>query len=197
MKDPYEVLGVPRNASKEQIRQAYSDSVKKYHPDRYTEPHMKELAEEKMKEVNRAYDELINGSSNQGPMSQGYSQPRGEDTQTFQRIRIMIQQRQWAQARSLLDQMNARPAEWFFLQGIVLINEGEYQQGMASIESALRMEPQNQEYQQVYQQLRNSSFFYRTRGYSDPTDQTARCCQACATLWCLSMCCDCGSGGCS
>lgn len=196
MKDPYETLNISRHATKEEIRQAYNESVKKYHPDRYPEAHMKELAEEKMKEVNQAYDALMNGYRDQPDRWSSRSSTQDDDYTLFQRIRMYIQQQQWSQAQSLLDQMTVRPAQWHFLQGVVLVNRGEYQQGVQYIEAALQMDPNNPEYRQAYEQLRNSSYFYRSRGYSDPTDQTARCCQVCATLWCLSMCCDCGSGGC-
>ena len=48
-KDPYDVLGVRRGATEKEIRDAYLEQTKKYHPDRYQDPTMKELAEEKMK----------------------------------------------------------------------------------------------------------------------------------------------------
>ena len=65
-KDPYEVLGVSRNASQDQIRKAYRDLVKKYHPDRYRGHPLEELAEEKMAEINAAYETLQRqGSSRQ------------------------------------------------------------------------------------------------------------------------------------
>lgn len=54
-KDLYEILGVSRNASDEEIKKAYKKMVKKYHPD--LNPDSK-TAEEKMKEVNHAYDVL-------------------------------------------------------------------------------------------------------------------------------------------
>jgi len=53
-KDYYEVLGVPRNASQEDIKQAYRQLARKYHPDVSTESN----AEERFKEVNGAYEAL-------------------------------------------------------------------------------------------------------------------------------------------
>ncbi len=71
--NPYKVLGVSENASQEEIRAAYLALVKKYHPDKYTDNPLKELAGEKLKEINQAYEMLTkkpNGASNAGT---GYS----------------------------------------------------------------------------------------------------------------------------
>ena len=60
MKDPYVVLGVNRNASDEEIKNAYRELARKYHPDHYTDNPLSELAQEKMKEINEAYDQIMN-----------------------------------------------------------------------------------------------------------------------------------------
>ena len=57
MRDPYEVLGVSRNASEDEIKSAYRKLAKKYHPDLH--PGDKEC-ERKMNEVNAAYDQIKN-----------------------------------------------------------------------------------------------------------------------------------------
>lgn len=62
MRDPYEVLGVDRNASSEEIKKAYRALAKKYHPD--ANPNNPEAAE-KMKEINAAYDQIQNPSAYQ------------------------------------------------------------------------------------------------------------------------------------
>jgi curved DNA-binding protein CbpA len=60
--DPYAVLGVPRNASEREIREAYRALVARYHPDRHQDNPLKDLASEKLAEVNRAYATLSNAS---------------------------------------------------------------------------------------------------------------------------------------
>ena len=55
MRDPYEVLGVSRNASQEEIKKAYRELSRKYHPDSYVDNPLADLAEEKFKEVQEAY----------------------------------------------------------------------------------------------------------------------------------------------
>jgi preprotein translocase subunit Sec63 len=58
--DPYEILGVSRNADNEQIKEAYREQSKKNHPDLVT--HMssdfQKLAEEKLKTINSAYSKI-------------------------------------------------------------------------------------------------------------------------------------------
>ena len=76
MKNPYEVLGVSENATDEEIKTAYRNLAKKYHPDNYTDSPLADLAEEKMKEINEAYDRICdmrrNGSRSSS--STGYKQ---------------------------------------------------------------------------------------------------------------------------
>lgn len=59
-KDPYEILGVSRNASDEEIKKAYRDLAKKYHPDRNPG---NEAAAKMMNEINTAYDAIKNGTA--------------------------------------------------------------------------------------------------------------------------------------
>ena len=58
MSDPYQVLGVDRNADDDEIKKAYHDLARKYHPDKYRDSDLADLAEEKMKEINDAYDRI-------------------------------------------------------------------------------------------------------------------------------------------
>ena len=60
MKDPYVVLGVSKNATDEQIKDAYRELARKYHPDNYADNPLSDLAGEKMKEINEAYDAIMN-----------------------------------------------------------------------------------------------------------------------------------------
>ena len=60
MKNPYEVLGVSKNATDDEIKTAYRNLARKYHPDNYVDNPLSDLASEKMKEINDAYDEIMN-----------------------------------------------------------------------------------------------------------------------------------------
>ena len=58
MSDPYKVLGVSPDASDEEIKKAYRALARKYHPDKYRDNDLADLASEKMKEVNAAYEQI-------------------------------------------------------------------------------------------------------------------------------------------
>ena len=58
MRDPYTVLGVSSNASDQEIKKAYRELARKYHPDNYVDNPLADLAEEKMKEINEAYEAI-------------------------------------------------------------------------------------------------------------------------------------------
>ena len=57
--DPYKVLGVSPEATDEEIKSAYRQLVKKYHPDNYADSPLADLANEKMQEINEAYDMVM------------------------------------------------------------------------------------------------------------------------------------------
>ena len=84
-KNPYEVLGVKETATEDDIRKAYRVLVKKYHPDKYTDNPLQDLADEKLREINQAYDTLM---SKKTKKTRGYdsSYKSGE----FQQVRKMI-----------------------------------------------------------------------------------------------------------
>jgi curved DNA-binding protein CbpA len=88
MKNPYEVLNIKEGASEEEIKKAYIELCKKYHPDKYSNNPLKDLAEEKMREINEAYDYLMENKNNNG-----YSNKKEytNDTQLFREIRMDIQ----------------------------------------------------------------------------------------------------------
>lgn len=76
MRDPYQVLGVSRDASDDEIKKAYRKLSKIYHPDANINNPNKDQAEEKFKEIQQAYQQIMKerelGSSQS--YGQGYNQ---------------------------------------------------------------------------------------------------------------------------
>ena len=104
--DPYKVLGVPSNADWETIDKAHKELVKKYHPDRYVNNPLSDLAEEKLKEINEAYEILKKGhKTNTNTYSGNYSNTSG-GTGEFSNIRNMINMGRVAEAETTLDGMS-------------------------------------------------------------------------------------------
>ena len=58
MNDPYQILNIPPTATDEEVKRAYRDLARKYHPDNYHDNPLADLAQEKMKEINEAYDQI-------------------------------------------------------------------------------------------------------------------------------------------
>ena len=125
-KDPYQVLGVARTATDDEIKKAYRELARKYHPDNYQQdPTLAELAGERMKEINEAYEAIQAERSGKGSSSSQSSSYQGSRTTDprFLEIRSLINQRRFSDAEIRLDSMSSadRGAEWHFLSGCVLM----------------------------------------------------------------------------
>ena len=71
-KNPYDVLGISQNASDDEVKKAYRELSRKYHPDANVDNPLADLAEEKFKEVQEAYDEIMRQRSQGGSSSGGF-----------------------------------------------------------------------------------------------------------------------------
>ena len=206
-KDPYQILGVSPSASEEEIKAAYRELAKKYHPDNYADNPLADLAQEKMQEINEAYDTLIrerrqgrsgntaygaSGSSSGQAYSAGGGYRAGSTGGgRYADIRGMIRAGRILDAETLLDGIPAsgRDAEWHFLKGSVLYRKGWLDEAMANYQRAVSMDPGNVEYRQAYNMLQQGGQAYRSDGYSTGADAM----DCCTTLMCLN--CLCGGGG--
>lgn len=202
MTNPYKVLGVNEGATNEEIRAAYLSLVKKYHPDKYTDPDMKQLANEKLKEINEAYDQLTKNPGKTA--SSGYSGAAygagghggsysGPEADRFVRARSLINAGNLDGAKTILDSIQTRNAEWYYLYGIIYLRQGWYDKAREFLGRAYRTEPGNAEYAQAYNTLR-----YTGNPYSRPRQSTSYCncsaCDICSGLMCADCCCECMGG---
>lgn len=196
MNDPYEVLGIQPNATDEEVKAAYREMARKYHPDNYSNNPLSDLAQEKMQEINEAYDTIIRQRRQGGgqPGRQGYS-ANGARTSRFNDIRNMINSNRIMDAETLLDGTpnQARDAEWYFLKGTVLYKKGWLEDAFNHFSTACRMDPSNQEYRMALNQMnmQRQSGGYRTTGR-----QNVGCtgCDVCQGLICADCCCECMGG---
>lgn len=206
MRDPYKVLGVSPTASDEEIKEAYRALVKKYHPDRYANSPMQEQAQEKLKEINLAYDTITKqreggdgqGFGGFGGFGGGSTPPRWDSqggTEQFADIREMISRGLIAQAEAALERMHNRTAEWYYLRGMVYMRRGWYAQARQCFDTAAQMEPDNPEYQVAAQRMQGAyqSGWQRRSGTGGRGLSDNHCCTACLMMSCLNTCC--GGGG--
>ncbi len=191
MRDPYEILGVRKDASKDEIRAAYRDLVKRYHPDKFqSNPDMLKLAEEKMKEVNEAYNYLINHAD------EGISYST-DDASIYAQVRQKIQSGALYEAEDLLIKiLDKSNPEWYFLNGIIYAQRGWYNKAHEYIKHAHEMRPDNQEYAQAYKTVERASKSYGPVYTGGQMDEGTACLSCCATLACADLCCNCMGGGC-
>lgn len=195
MNDPYKVLGVTRDASDEEIKKAYYELARNYHPDNYAGNPLSDLVEEKMKEINEAYDTVQKqrAAGNTGRQSSGPEASYTGGSAEFNEIRTLINTGSFLDAEAKLDAMpdEEHGAEWNFLKGCVLTRKGWYFDAQKAFESACYMDPNNMEYRNALNNIRNSASSYN-RGYKTDTD-TGGCsaCDMCSSLICADCLCEC------
>lgn len=195
MTNPYEVLGINPNASDEEVKAAYKNLARKYHPDNYSDNPLSDLAEEKMKEINEAYDSIMDQRRNRSSQrNSGYSY-NGESA--FSDVRNYINQNRLEDAQEILDgvEISKRNGEWYFLNGLVLYRRGWYDDAYASISRACNLELNNLEYRNALNKIssqRNGHF----GGYNTSGSYNSGCstCDLCQGLICADCCCECMGG---
>lgn len=205
MRDPYQVLGIPSTATDEEVKKAYRNLARKYHPDNYHDNPLEDLAQERMKEINEAYETIRNqrkaaqsGGQSYGGYTGGYSQ--GYNTGAYggvwQRVRLAISQGNLNLAEELLNAQTDHNGEWNFLKGAVCYKRGWMDEARRYYETAVQMDPGNAEYQRALDMLNGNGAAYRPNGYGHVTtgncagDNCSSLCAACACMNCLF-----GSGG--
>ena len=201
MKDPYEVLGVPESATDEEVKRAYRELARKYHPDNYQNNPLADLAEEKMKEINAAYEEINRrraGGQTSGtyydtrrPSSAGSAYYGGASSSpTLQQIRRAIQAGSLTEAEALLNRYPDHNAEWYFLRGVIRYQRGWMDDARQDYQRACQIDPTNTEYRQALHYMEHGP----ARTYSPygafGTDLCCAnlCANACLNPWSWCVC---------
>lgn len=193
MKNPYEVLEIKENASKDEIKKAYRNLAKKYHPDQYGNNPLKDLAEDKMRDINEAYDYLMKNEGNNTYSNTANNNYTGNNSSMYQSVENDIYNGNLSAAESKLMEINTRDAEWNYLMGILNTKKGWYDQASTNLSTACRLDPNNFKYQDALNKLRGMNNSYR-QPYYDSRKKDPDMCNICATLYCLD--CLCGGGNC-
>jgi len=207
MNDPYSVLGVSPTATDEEISKAYKQLAKKYHPDNYDNSPLADVATEKMKEINEAYDQIrkfrrsqgrsYNSSDNYGGRG-AYNSYSSGGSARYHDVRMLIKNGRIADADQILSGVptSSRDAEWFFLKGTVLYRKGWTDQAYNHFQQACNLDPSNSEYRAALNQM-NARRGGQYGGYNPTTQYNVRgCsgCDVCTALCCADTCCECMGG---
>lgn len=195
LRNPYEILGIKEGASQEEIKKAYRELVKKYHPDQHHDNPLYELAEDKLREINEAYEYLTkNASPRGGGRWNGKSGGGSTSGDFYSTVKMHIQSGNIAAAEQMLNSSGDRSAEWYYLSGLVFLRKGWYDEAYSSIQRAVNMEPGNFEYRDALNKINMTNRTYRGnaagRGYGQGPDL----CTMCQCLWCSDCCCECAGG---
>lgn len=211
MTDPYKVLGVDASATDDEVKEAYRAMAKKYHPDQYADSPLADLAGEKMKEINEAYDMIVAQRKNKsaggygygngytGGYAGGYAGTRSGAASGFNDVRSYIMSGRIADAEQLLNgvPVENRNAEWYFLKGTVLYRRGWLEEAKEHFTRACQMDPGNPEYQAALNQAMNQrSGAYGGYNPNMGMNGVGGCntCDVCNTLICADCCCECMGG---
>lgn len=212
VQDPYKVLGVAPDASDEEIKKAYRDLTKKYHPD--LNPGDEEAAR-KMNDINAAYDAIKNGTAQTGPYAQqsyggpgyGYAgnayqqydwsawsgwnawqQAQQTERSEYTAAKNYIRNGMYREALTAL--ANVDPAErdgrWYYLSAVAHMYQGSKIAALEDAKKAVSMEPNNAEYQQLLQQLQSGGDFYTN--YSTQYRSGLPMDRLCTTLCLANLC---------
>lgn len=196
MRDPYTVLGIDASASDDEVKKAYRELARKYHPDNYQNNPLADLAEEKMKEVNEAYDAItkMRSGASSGPYQTGYQsqqsyQRSSGGASSYAQVRQYINAGNLDGAEQILQASGSKNAEWYFLMGSIAYRRGWLDEARQDYQIACQMEPGNPEYRQALNMMQQGGYAYRSGDMMGAGCDSMDCC---TTMMCMNCLC----GGC-
>lgn len=185
MFDPYKVLGVLPNASDEEIKKAYRKLSRMYHPDANINNPDKDKAEEKFKEVQRAYDQIVKERERKTSGNfQGHYHTTGRETVEMQAVYNFLNSRQYKEALHVLSEISERDARWYYCSAIANTGVGNNILALDHAKQASALEPANLDYANLVRQLESGGQWYQSmsQDYGEPIWNPGKCC--CEILYC-------------
>lgn len=204
MFDPYSVLGVSRDASDEEIKKAYRKLSRKYHPDANINNPNKAQAEEKFKEVQQAYEQIMKekeyGTSGNYNSYDGFGGFGGQSRRTYQDEEAIrrqaaanyIQSRHFQEAMNVLSSLSQRNGQWYYLSAMANMGLGNNVNAMNDARTAVNMEPDNMQYRMLLQRLEGGGSWYQEQQNpfgGMPVDGSDYCMKLCLANMVCNLCC--------
>ncbi|HWT76900.1 MAG TPA: DnaJ domain-containing protein [Mobilitalea sp.] len=196
--NPYSVLGVSPSASNEEIKKAYRELSRKYHPDSYVNNPLASLAEEKFKEVQEAYDQIMKEREN------GYSGVGGsasDDSTEMSAVYNYLDSRRYREALDALDRVPIRSARWYYYSAVANAGVGNNIMATEHARQAVNMDPSNNEYRSLLNQIEWQSQRYQDTRYNNTGNggyggygRNYGTGNLCCDLWCADSICECMGG---
>ena len=210
--DPYKVLGVSYNVSEEEIKKAYRNLSRKYHPDANVgNPNQKEY-EEKFKEVQQAYNMIMDQKQGKGQAQQaygddfwgfggqgfggqraGYQQGETKDEQYMRSAANYIQNGYYREGLNVLEQVQDRNGQWYYYSAFANYKVGNNAIAIDHARTACALEPDNYYYANLLNQLQGGETRYQQRssqyGGNPSMAGSNYCGQICGTCLVMNLCC--------
>ena len=220
MRDPYQVLGVSQDASEEEIKKAYRKLSRMYHPDANINNPNKAQAEEKFKEIQQAYQQIMKqreqgsspygnqgyGYGNNGYSAGGYGQngygrsnagADDEESVYFRAALNYISSGHYKEALNVLNNIPQHSAQWYYYSSIANQGLGNNAAALEQAKKATEMEPQNAEYAGWRQRMESGGSWYTGRqtqyGGMPVSSGSGFCWKLCLANLICNLCC--GGGG--
>lgn len=205
MIDPYSILGVSPNASDEEVKKAYRKLSRIYHPDANIDNPNKEQAEEKFKQVQQAYEQIMRereqGSAGYGSgayggfggfSGQADNSYQDEESMRRQAAANYIQSGHYREAMNVLQSLKQRNGQWYYLSSMANMGLGNNVNALNDIREAVRQEPDNAQYRMLLQQMEGGGTWYQEMQNpfgGMPTGGDDYCMKLCLANLACSLCC--------